>query len=73
VLPWEVKPGVPPPRIPLLDDDSERARPVAMVEAGVIANLASCDGRWCRVSIDKFRGYIEQKKLWGIYEGEILK
>jgi SH3-like domain-containing protein len=57
----------------LRDDDSERARPVAMVEAGVIANLASCDGRWCHVSIDKFRGYIEQKKLWGIYEGEILK
>ena len=73
VLPWEVKPGVPPPKVPLRDDDSERARPVAMVEAGVIANLASCDGRWCHVSIDKFRGYIEQKKLWGIYEGEILK
>ena len=44
-----------------------------MVEAGVIANLATCDGRWCHVSIDKFRGYIEQKKLWGIYEGEVLK
>jgi SH3-like domain-containing protein len=73
VLPWEVKPGVPPPKVALRDDDSERARPVAMVEAGVIANLATCDGRWCHVSIEKFRGYIEQKKLWGIYEGEVLK
>ena len=44
-----------------------------MVEAGVIANLATCDGRWCQVSIEKFRGYVEQKKLWGIYEGEVLK
>jgi SH3-like domain-containing protein len=59
--------------VALRDDNSERARPVAMVEAGVIANLATCDGRWCQVSIDKFRGYIEQKKLWGIYEGEVLK
>ena len=46
---------------------------VAMVEAGVIANVHTCDGRWCEVSIDKFRGYIEQKKLWGVYEGEIIK
>jgi SH3-like domain-containing protein len=73
VLPWEVKPGAPPPKVALRNDDSERARPVAMVEAGVIANLASCDGRWCRVSIDKFRGYIEQSKLWGVYEGEVIK
>src|SRR3990170_3134662 len=64
VLPWEVKPGATPPKVALRNNDSERARPVAMVEAGVIANLASCDGRWCHVSIDKFRGYIEQKKLW---------
>ena len=61
------------PKVALRDDDSERARPVAMVEAGVIANLATCDGHWCHVSIEKFRGYIEQKKLWGIYEGEVLK
>jgi SH3-like domain-containing protein len=41
-----------------------------MVEAGVIVNVASCDGRWCRVNIDQFHGYIEQKKLWGVYENE---
>ena len=44
-----------------------------MAEAGVIANVRSCDGRWCYVSITNFRGYIEQKKLWGVYEGEVLK
>ncbi len=57
----------------LRDDDSQRARAVAMVEAGVIANIASCDGSWCHVSIDRYRGYIEQKKLWGVYEGEVIK
>jgi SH3-like domain-containing protein len=41
-----------------------------MAEAGVVANLLSCDGRWCRVNIDRYRGYIEQKKLWGVYENE---
>ena len=73
VLPWEAKPGATPPKVALRYDDSERSRAVAMVEAGVIANVSACDGRWCEVSIAKFHGYIEQKKLWGVYEGEVIK
>lgn len=73
VLPWEVKAGAPAPQVPIRSNDSERANPVAIVEAGVIANLLSCDGRWCRVSVDQYRGYVEQKKLWGVYEGETVK
>ncbi len=73
VLPWEIKPNTPVPKVALRRNDSERAGPVAMIEAGVIANLATCDGLWCRVSIDKYQGYIEQKKLWGVYEGEVVK
>lgn len=73
VLPWEIKPGSATPKVALRRNDSERSRPVAMIEAGVIANLSTCDGRWCLVNIDKFQGYIEQKKLWGVYEGEVLK
>jgi SH3-like domain-containing protein len=73
VQPWDAKRGAAPPKVALRDDDSARANTIAMVEAGVIANIASCDGRWCRVSIARFRGYIEQKKLWGVYEREIIK
>jgi SH3-like domain-containing protein len=73
VSPWEIKAGNPPPQITVHNDDSESARAVAIVEAGVIANIAKCDGRWCQVSIDKFRGYLQQKQLWGIYPNEILK
>lgn len=73
VLPWEIKPGAPAPKVALRTNDSERSRPIAMIEAGVIANLQNCDGLWCRVSIDKYQGYIEQKKLWGVYEGEVVK
>ncbi len=73
VLPWDVKPDVPPPSVALRVDDSESARPAALVEAGVIANLQNCDSRWCYVTVDRFRGYVEQDKLWGIYPGEIIK
>jgi SH3-like domain-containing protein len=73
VVPWEVKPQAPPPQVPVRHSDSESSRPVALVEAGVIANVHGCDGRWCSVSIDDYRGYLPQKDLWGIYEGEVVK
>lgn len=73
VLPWERKASTASPIVSVFSSDSESARVVANVEAGVIANLHSCDGRWCRVSIEQYNGYIEQKKLWGVYEGEAIK
>jgi SH3-like domain-containing protein len=73
VLPWERKASTAAPIVPVYAGDSLSSSVVANVEAGVIANLHSCDGRWCRVSIEQYNGYIEQKKMWGAYEGEVIK
>ena len=73
VLPWERKASAKPPLVPIHASDSARSNVVVNVEAGVIADLHSCDGRWCRVTVDAYTGYIEQKKLWGAYEGETIK
>lgn len=73
VLPWERKTGMAPPLVPIMASDSQHTNVVANVEAGVIADLHICDGRWCRVTVDQYSGYIEQKKLWGVYEGETFK
>jgi len=74
VLPWEVKEGqTQAPLATLRDDDHERARAVAQVEAGVLASIISCENGWCRVSIGDHRGYIEQGKLWGTYPNEKIK
>jgi SH3-like domain-containing protein len=74
ILPWEVKPERKEPALAALrDDDSEASRAIAQVEAGVLASIISCDGRWCRVSVGGFRGFIEQTKLWGAYQGEVIK
>jgi len=74
VLPWEQKAGQQQPTSAALrDDDSTSARPLAYVEAGVLASIISCDGRWCRISVGGFRGYIEQVKLWGAYQGEVIR
>ena len=73
VTPWDVKSDAAAPQIPIRLSDSESARPVVMVEAGVIANVHTCDSRWCQVTIDRYRGYIPQKQLWGVYENEIVR
>ena len=72
VLPWELKPDAPRPQVPLLQSGSTHAGPVAMIEAGVIADIQSCDGEWCYVAIDSFKGYLEQTKLWGVYARETV-
>lgn len=73
VLPWEIKKGTVPPQVPIHSSDSASSAIVANVEAGVIANLHSCDGAWCRVTIEAYSGYVEQKKLWGVYASEVFK
>lgn len=73
ISPWDVKAGQSIPRVSILADDSTSSRVVAAVEAGVIANVLSCDGAWCQIAVDRFRGYIEQKKLWGVYAKEVVR
>ncbi len=49
---------------------SETADLSATLQSGVIVNLRKCDGTWCQVDGDGFKGYIEQHKLWGVYPNE---
>ena len=73
VEPWEVKANAQPPLVALKAEGRESAGNVAQVEAGVIANVRSCDGRWCYVGIGDLSGYVEQRRLWGVYKGETVK
>jgi len=42
----------------------------AYLEPGVLAEIASCDGGWCRLSGENFYGWIAQDQLWGVYPDE---
>lgn len=58
---------------PLTASPEVGTQAVALVEAGVIADLHSCDGSWCQVSVGDYKGYIRQNKLWGVGRAEIVK
>jgi SH3-like domain-containing protein len=45
----------------------------ATLQSGVIVNIRNCDGAWCLVDGDGFKGYIEQEKLWGVYPDEKIQ
>jgi SH3-like domain-containing protein len=60
-------------RVPLYSSNSTGARAIAELQANVLGNVLSCDGEWCRVSVDDFSGYVQQDKLWGVYKGEEVK
>jgi SH3-like domain-containing protein len=52
---------------------SQQSDLAATLQSGVIVNLRKCDGSWCQVDGDAFRGYIEQYKLWGVYPNEKIE
>lgn len=51
---------------------NDKARVKARFEPGVVAQLDKCTGNWCKVETGGYRGWVERKFLWGIYEGEEL-
>jgi len=50
---------------PLID-----AQSVAFLEQNVVAKIEQCASDWCQVEASGFKGWIERKSLWGVYEGE---
>lgn len=72
ILPWETKDGK-SVQAELRSSGSASSPAVALVEAGVLANVRSCDGSWCEISVGAHAGHIEQKKLWGVYDKEPVK
>jgi SH3-like domain-containing protein len=43
---------------------------VARLQAGVLAAVKRCDGKWCRIAGAGFDGWIVQAQLWGVYPDE---
>jgi SH3-like domain-containing protein len=52
---------------------SDSADLAATLQSGVIGNIRTCDGAWCLIDGDGFKGYIKQSNLWGVYPGEKIE
>ena len=45
----------------------------ASLQSGVIVSVKSCDGSWCSIYGEGYKGYIEQVALWGVYPNEKIE
>lgn len=39
-------------------------------EPGAIGALLECDGRWCRLDVGGYKGWLPRSQFWGAYPGE---
>jgi SH3-like domain-containing protein len=56
--------------IPLFDRPDASSTVVAKLQPRVLASVRDCARDWCRLKSDKFDGYMQEDKLWGVYPKE---
>ena len=67
VVPWSKNRDE---QITLLERADDRAQVVAKLNPNVLANVKSCAGSWCRVTVGEIEGFMKQDRLWGVYPNE---
>lgn len=56
--------------IPLHEASSAGSDVVAQLRPGVLGDVVRCDGKWCKLSVGSYTGYVQQDRLWGVYRDE---
>ena len=65
VAPWQK--GDP---LPIRSGPDDTAAITAYLEPKVVAKVSECEGGWCQLSDNRFKGWIRQDRLWGVYPDE---
>ena len=64
-----VRPGQPRP----IHEKRDGASRVAyLAEPGVVGRIEECDGQWCKFAVGKRAGWIGQRDIYGLADGERL-
>ncbi len=58
---------------PLRSAPNKDARMLALLQAGVIAELEGCNQDWCEINLDHHDGWLPRDVLWGLYPFEFNK
>jgi SH3-like domain-containing protein len=58
--------------VDLYDSADAASGLAARLQAGVLASIESCDGRWCAIEAEGHAGFADQSLLWGVYPGEVV-
>lgn len=67
VAPWQD--GDP---LPIRANPTDTAEITAYLQPKVVSSVTNCEGGWCRLVDKRFRGWIKQTNLWGVYPDETI-
>lgn len=67
VAPWQD--GDP---LPIRASPTDTAEITAYLQPKVVSNVTNCEKGWCRLVDKRFRGWIKQTNLWGVYPDETI-
>ncbi len=70
---YVARPKAQPDLAPLYEAADPTSPLRAMLEPGVLGTIKRCNGQWCRFAGDSFDGWIEQRRLWGVYPNEKIE
>jgi SH3-like domain-containing protein len=51
-------------------DPVDNSAPIARLAPGVIGRLLKCEGLWCRIEVEDYRGWLKRDEFWGAYPDE---
>lgn len=57
----------------LHDSPDPASAPVAEADPGVIGRILQCQGEWCRLDIQGYKGWLKRSEIWGVYPDEAIK
>jgi SH3-like domain-containing protein len=43
------------------------SNPIVILKKGRLVKINKCKNSWCKVSTDNFKGWINNKNLWGLF------
>ncbi len=58
--------------IPMRAQPAEDARLVASIEPGAMGQIEACNGTWCQMRFDSYKGWVPQNLIWGAYPDETI-
>ena len=50
----------------LFKNNSNFSKPIARIKKGRLLIVKNCDGDWCKVKTEKFKGWIKTDNVWGL-------
>ena len=50
----------------LFKNPSSFSKPIAKISEGRLLIVQKCDGEWCKIETEKFKGWIKTNNVWGL-------